>query len=166
MPLAGLHCPILLYEGEFKMTRHLTTLNLEPFMRNAIGVGELMNSLSERVAHLNNGNYPPYNIIALKDDIFLVEMAVAGFAQEEISITVEDGNLNIAGCHEPQIDENDEEAELTYLHKGISARSFERSFALTDHLEVKGASMINGILQIKLERDVPEALKPKTIEIK
>jgi molecular chaperone IbpA len=146
------------------MTRNINTLNLDPFLRNAIGVSEFMNTMQNRVAHLNNGNYPPYNIIALDNDNFVVELAVAGFAQEEISITVEDGQLNIAGFHDAGDDEELEDPQ--YLHKGISARSFERSFALSDHLEVKGASMENGILKIALEREVPEALKPKTIEIK
>lgn len=147
------------------MTRHLTTLNLDPFLRNAIGVTEFMNTMQHRVEHLNSGNYPPYNIITFEDDTFVVELAVAGFTEEEISITVEDGQLNIAGFQD--VAEVDEDAACPqYLHKGISSRSFERSFALTDHLEVKGAAMANGILKINLERDVPEALKPKTIEIK
>jgi molecular chaperone IbpA len=125
-----------------------------------------MNSLSERVEHLNNGNYPPYNIIQLDENNYRVELAVAGFKQDEIDITVEDGQLKVAGFQETITNEDGELEDTTYIHRGISARSFERSFALSDHLEVEGAAMDNGILSIALVYNVPEALKPKRIEIK
>ena len=143
------------------MTRNLTTLNLDPFLKNAIGVGEFMNSLSDRIEHANAGNYPPYNITVTEDDIYKVELAVAGFSENDLSITVENEELKVTGFQD-----STETDEIQYLHKGIGSRSFERSFALTDHLEVKGAEMKNGILTITLEREIPEALKPKTIKIK
>ena len=142
-------------------SKHLTTLNLDPFLRNAIGVHRTFENMLDRFEHVNTGNYPPYNIVQIDDDNYRVEIAVAGFSKDDISITVEDGQLDVRGeSSEPRT------AGETFLHQGISARAFERHFALADHVEVKGASVINGILMITLQREVPEALKPKLIEIK
>lgn len=145
-------------------SRYLTTLNLDPFLRNAIGMDRVFESMMPRIEHANSGNYPPYNIIGVDDDNWLVEIAVAGFDKDEIDITVENGQLVIKGDHVTV--EEDEGPEHEYLHRGISSRSFERTFTLADHVEVKNADIKNGILTIALEREVPEALKPKRIEIK
>lgn len=144
------------------MTRHLTTLNLDPFLKNTVGMPSLLEQVLDRVENANTGNYPPYNIVKVDDDKYRVEVAVAGFKKDEISITVENGMLEIAGEHV----ETEDEANVEYEFKGISARSFRRSFALPDHMEVLGATVEDGILSIDLERQIPEALKPKQIEIK
>lgn len=143
------------------MTRHLTTTNLDNFLKHAIGIDSLFNNMPH-FEHVNSGNYPPYNIIKVTDDQYEIEVAVAGFNKDEITVTTHDGQLIIAGEHVEQ----EETEEKNYLHKGISARSFERTFALADHVEVKNASVDNGVLKIELEREVPESLKPKQIEVK
>lgn len=141
------------------MTRQLTTLNLDTFLKNAIG----MHDMFDRIEHANAGNYPPYNVIALGNDLFRIELAVAGFLKEYINVTIENGELTVTGQGEESADLEDGEK---YLHKGISSRSFYRSFTLAEHVEVTNATVENGILKINLQRIVPEALKPKQIEIK
>ncbi len=145
--------------------KHLTTLNLEPFMRNAIGMDRIFENMMHRVEHSNNGNYPPYNIIAVDDDHYRLEVAVAGFDKDEILVTVDNGQLLIAS-HIVDVEEAKEVNEETYLHKGISARHFQRQFTLSDHVEVTNAEVINGVLKVELERNIPESLKPKTIKVK
>jgi len=147
------------------MTRHLSTINLDPFLRSTIGLPGMFENMINRAeqCQTNNGNYPPYNIIEIDEDHYLVEVAVAGFNKDEITITTHDGQLKIEGY---QVDKDEESEEPNYLHKGISARSFEREWALAEHVEVTNAQVENGLLQIELAREIPEALKPKTIKIK
>jgi molecular chaperone IbpA len=102
-------------------------------------------------------NYPPYNIKKLDDTKYVVEMAVAGFSKEDMSITLEDGRLTIVGTPKP--------VDCSYIYKGISTRGFEREFILNDQVEVTGAEFVDGMLTINLERIVPEHKKPKKIEI-
>jgi len=149
-------------------SRHLTTLNLEPFLRNAIGMNHVFENMMNRVEHSNRGNYPPYNIIAIDDDHFRIEVAVAGFAKEEVKVIVDNGQLSIRGFQETitEADEEIPDANITYLHQGISARSFERTFTLADHVEVTDAGVVDGVLKVELERNIPESLKPKEIEVK
>ena len=148
-------------------SRNLTTLNLEPFLRNAIGVDRFFENTLNRIEHANTGNYPPYNIIEVDENHYEIEVAVAGFDKEEISVRVEDGYLSVAGDHKEEIVDTGMAADdVNYIHRGISARSFERKFALAEHVEVTGAEVINGILKVELQREIPEALKPKLIEIK
>jgi len=145
--------------------KHLTTINLEPFLRNAIGMDRIFENMMHRVEHSNSGNYPPYNIIEVDDDHYRLEVAVAGFNKDEIIVTVDNGQLLIAS-HIVDVDEAKEIDSETYLHKGISARHFQRQFTLSDHVEVIGAEVVNGVLKVELERNIPESLKPKTIEVK
>lgn len=105
-------------------------------------------------------NYPPYNIKKTGDNNYQVEIAVAGFSQDDISIEVTDGKLLVSG------NTKHEEAGEVYLHKGISNRTFNRTFVLDDQIEVVGAEMSNGMLTISLVRVIPESKKPKKIEIK
>jgi molecular chaperone IbpA len=102
--------------------------------------------------------YPPHNLIKVADDKWAIELAVAGFAENEITVEAKEDYVTIVGKKE-----GDDTRE--YAHKGISARKFERKFKLADHVEVKGAAMQNGILAIGLERIVPEELKPREIKI-
>ena len=106
----------------------------------------------------NSGNYPPYNIIKTGDTSYIVEIAVAGFTKEDIDITLQEGSLTIEG--------KPVEVETTsYVHKGIASRAFTRKFTLADTIEVKGADLNNGMLQVFLENIIPEAKKPRKIEI-
>lgn len=137
----------------------ITTMDLAPFYRNSIGVDRLFDRIINQMDHAASNNYPPYNIIRRGDDHFEVQVAVAGFDQGEISIEVRDGNLVITG------EKADSDNETEYLHQGISARRFIRTFSLAEYVEVVEATVKNGILSIQLERHIPEAMKPKSIAI-
>ena len=109
----------------------------------------------------DQGNsYPPYNIRTTGEDHYQITMAVAGFSEDEIDITTEQNRLVVTGN---RADEKEEQGE--YLHRGIATRSFERRFNLADHVKVISASLENGLLHIDLERELPEAMKPRTIKI-
>jgi molecular chaperone IbpA len=141
----------------------ITTLDLNPFYRNAIGVDQLFNRIINQIDHHGNEStgYPPYNIIKTGDDTFEVQVATAGFGGGEINVEVKDNTLIVTG------EKRDKELleGYEYSHKGISARNFTRTFSLADYVEVVSASSKNGILTVKLERNIPEALQPKTIAI-
>ena len=141
----------------------LTTLDLNPFYRNVIGVDQLFNRIVSQIdQHSNDAtNYPPYNIIKTGEDTFEVQVAVAGFNPGEVNVEVRDNNLIVSGEKlEQELPDGHE-----YTHKGISARKFLRTFSLADYVEVVSATSKNGILSVQLERQVPEAMKPKTIAI-
>jgi molecular chaperone IbpA len=108
----------------------------------------------------NIPNYPPYNIKKTGDNTYVIEVAVAGFAKQDIEIELDDNKMIIKGSVQSQ------EAEENFLFKGIANRAFTRTFALDDQIEVKDAGMLNGMLKIALERIVPEHKKPKKIEVK
>ena len=104
-------------------------------------------------------NYPPYNVIKEDDDTYIVEIALAGFDKSDLSVTVDNGNLIVKG-------EKESKDDVKFTHKGIATRSFTRSFALGEFMEVTGAEFENGMLSITVERIVPEEKKPKSIKIK
>jgi molecular chaperone IbpA len=140
----------------------LTTLDLTPFYRSAIGVDRLFDRI---VGQLDNGtatsNYPPYNILKTGENTYEVQVAVAGFRQGEVNVEVKEGTLIVTG------EKNDVELPTghSYEHQGISSRRFIRTFSLADYVEVRNATSRDGILTIALERIIPEALQPKTIAI-
>lgn len=140
------------------MTR-LSTLDLTPFYRNSVGIDRLFDSMLSRIDSTSTGNYPPYNIIKKDEDNYVIEVATAGFAEGEIDVQVNDGQLIITG-EKPESD-----VEVNYLHQGIGTRKFVRSFQLAEYVEVKSATVENGILVVTLERLVPETMKPKSIAI-
>ena len=141
------------------MTR-LTSLDLQPFYRNSIGIDQLFDTMINRIDNSNSTNYPPYNIIKHDDDNYTIEVAVAGFADGEIDVQVNDGQLIITGDKAEVETEQD-----NYLHQGIGTRKFVRTFQLAEYVEVKTATVEAGILIVSLEREVPEAMKPKSIAI-
>ena len=142
------------------MTR-LQTLDLPQFHRATIGFDRLFEQMNAQFANSPNGNgYPPYNIAQLNEDEYMISIAVAGFSMDNLEITTESDQLKIVGTA-PKGD-----AEVNYLHKGIGGRNFRREFTLADHVVVAGAELDLGMLNVHLKREVPEALKPKTIEIK
>ena len=139
----------------------ITAMDLSPFYRNSIGVDRFLGRILDQIDHSSNTNYPPYNILKTGDETFEIQVAVAGFGQGEIDVHVKDGELVIQGEKQP-------EAMLVgteYLHQGISARRFIRTFTMADYVEVVAAECKDGILIVRLERRVPEAMKPKTIAI-
>jgi molecular chaperone IbpA len=112
--------------------------------------------------HHQNGNYPPHNIVKYSDDSYGIEVAVAGFSKEEVTVEVDQDQLTIRGIkNRPNVD-----VGIEYLHRGLAARDFEQTFTLAEYMEVRGAKVENGMLQIDIRRLVPEALKPRQIEIK
>lgn len=148
------------------MTRELTlrTLDIPSIHKFGIGFDNMIEELLRVNAQQSNTNYPPYNIVKQDEDHFAIEIAVAGFREGDINITLEKNVLTVKGEQAQEIDKD--AAELVeYVHRGISARSFTRTFTLADHVEVIGAKAENGILRIDLERQVPEEQKPKTIAI-
>jgi molecular chaperone IbpA len=140
----------------------ITTLDLSPFYRNSIGVDKLFDRLMGQIdAGGTTQNYPPYNIVKTGDNTYEIQVAVAGFTQGEITVNVNEGNLIITG---EKLATDLPEGHV-YEHQGISARRFIRTFTLADYVEVTSAISRDGILTVKLERQVPEAMKPKTIAI-
>jgi len=128
-------------------------------MNVGIGFEDMFDRFTRIADTSNTGNYPPYNIINESDTQSVVEMAVAGFNENDLDIEVEDSKLTITGNRDVKLDDD------KYRHKGIAYRNFKRTFALADHIEVNGASVDCGILRIYLERILPEGLKPRKIDI-
>ena len=121
-----------------------------------------MNRLHDELAKTTPTNYPPYNIKRIGPNNYLIELAVAGFKREEVDVTVEDGKLVVKGSVSPDLPETNDD----YIYKGIGTRNFTRTFILEENVEVTGANLINGMLQVELERIVPDHKKPRKIEVK
>ena len=117
----------------------------------------------ERAATLNGNGYPPYNIIKHNDDSYILEVAVAGFSLDEIEVEVNNNQLFIRGVKERVEDEDG--AEVEYLHRGLAYRNFEKVLTLAEHMEVGNASIKDGVLKVQITRIVPEALKPRKIQV-
>lgn len=141
------------------MTR-LQTLNLPNLQRATIGFDQMFSDLERTFANSPNGQgYPPYNIVQINDDEYMISIAVAGFGMDNLSIEKDGKVLRIEGTA-PKGDE-----KVNYLHKGIGGRNFRREFTLADHVDVRHAGLELGMLNVHLVREIPEALKPKKIEI-
>jgi molecular chaperone IbpA len=143
------------------MTRELTLRSLDiPSIRKfGVGFDTIFNELSQ-LTNQANVNYPPYNIIKYTEDKYAIELAVAGFKEGSISVTLEKNILTIKGEQEEAREEG-----VEYIHRGIGLRSFTRNFTLAEHVEVVDAHYKNGILTINLERIIPEDKLPRKIEI-
>ena len=137
----------------------MRTLNLDPFWRTTIGFDRLFDLMDESLRFEPQDNYPPCNIVRTGEDVYRITLAVAGFKPEQVNVTVHQNTLVISG----QVNQKQDQVE--YVHRGIAARPFERRFSLADFVEVKQASFEDGLLQIELERKVPESMKPRKIEI-
>ena len=138
----------------------MRTFDLAPLYRATVGFDQVAD-LMDRVLTQDAGNqtYPPYNIEKTADDTWRISVAVAGFSDADLMVETRDNALIISGR------KTEDEAERTYLHRGIATRAFERRFALADHVRVTGATHADGMLHVDLTREVPEALKPRRIEI-
>ncbi len=138
------------------------TLDIPALHRHAIGFDQLFEQMERTFANSRgNDNYPPHNVIKLDDTHFVVEVAVAGFKQDEIDVELKDGVLVVKG----EKAKTEEDTKPEYLHKGISARNFTRNFTLAENVEVRGATVENGILAVALELVIPEEKQPKKIQI-
>ncbi|AHX63097.1 Hsp20 family protein [Aeromonas media] len=135
----------------------MRSIDFTPLYRSAIGFDRLAN-LIESAASNGNAGYPPYNIEQLGDNDYRISMAVAGFTQEELELSFQENLLTVKGNKQA-------DTERHYLYQGIAERGFERRFQLADYVRVKGADLKNGLLHIDLAREVPEAMKPRKIEI-
>jgi molecular chaperone IbpA len=138
----------------------ITRFDTQALNRALIGFDQLFNNVERRFANQVQNNYPPYNVLKHDENHFEIEIAVAGFEKEDITIEVDQDQLIIKGQRL-----KDEDADK-YLHRGLAARDFERSWTLAEYMEVGDAELTNGILSVKLTRIVPEALKPRLIAIK
>ena len=138
----------------------MQTLNFAPLYRATVGYDRIAD-LMDRVlsAEVAQPTYPPYNIEKTAEDAYRISIAVAGFAQDDLSVEVKDGAVLVSARR------GAEAAQKPYLYRGIATRAFERRFALADHVRVTGATHENGMLHIDLIRETPEALKPRRIEI-
>jgi len=134
--------------------------DFSPLFRSTIGFDRLTR-LVDAATHVDNAAlaYPPYNIEKTGEDAYRLTMAVAGFSPEELDITVQESTLLVTGKAKR------EQEGSNYLHRGIARRAFERRFSLADHIKVVGASLVNGMLHVDLTREVPEASKPRKIQI-
>ncbi len=139
----------------------MSTIDLTPLYRTMVGF-DRMAAMIDNASRLDGAQgYPPYNIERVADDAFAIEIAVAGFGEDDLEIETKDGLLTVAGRKEP-VGDND---EREFLHRGIAERGFLRRFQLADHVLVTGADLRNGLLRIDLLRELPEAKKPRKIEI-
>ena len=139
----------------------MTTFDFSPLFRTTVGFDRLASLLNAEHRAEQSGGYPPYNIVSRGENNYEISMAVAGFSEKELRITSEMNQLTVVG---EKADE-EEGADNRYLYRGIATRSFERRFNLADHVRVTGARLDNGLLHIQLERELPEVMKPRTIEI-
>ena len=139
----------------------MRNMDLSPLMRATVGFDRMMNLLDAMPQNdASAPSYPPYNIEKTDEDGYRISMAVAGFAEDEIEVTVQDDRLIVTGKQDKSADE-----ARKFLHRGIATRAFERRFELADHIKASGARLENGLLHIDLVREVPEAMKPRTIKI-
>lgn len=143
------------------LPRLLDSSDFSPFFRTSVGFDRLMRMMENDLSRNGGNGYPPYNIEKLNDDEYAISMAVAGFSLDDIDITLQDNSLTVIGAIEKESSDNTK----TYLHRGIATRNFEQKFQLADYIEVKSATMDNGMLTIQLAREVPEHKKPRKIAI-
>jgi molecular chaperone IbpA len=136
----------------------MRSYDLTPLYRTTVGFDRMFDLL-DNVGKSEATGYPPYNIERVDEDRYRITLAVAGFSEKEIDIELHENTLKVVGARA------DADEERNYLHQGIAGRSFERRFQLADHVKVDGASLVNGLLNIDLRREIPEAKKPKKIEI-
>lgn len=137
----------------------MSSIDLTPLYRSSVGFDRLAPLINRAMRDdSSSGGYPPYNIEMFDDNQYAITLAVAGFEENELEISVEHGVLKVRG-------EKAQDEERKFLHQGIANRTFERKFSLADHIEVTGADLANGLLTVSLVKEIPEAMKPKTIAI-
>ena len=126
-----------------------------------LGFDDLFNNFENRFANQLNNNYPPYNIVKHDDNTYELEIAVTGFAKDEVTVEIDQNQLIVKGVRSKTSDET-----VEFLHRGLAFRDFTRSWALAEHMEVGEGSMKNGVLTVSIKRVVPESLKPRVLKIK
>ena len=148
------------------MTKTLTlrSFDIPALHKFGIGFDNMFDDLMRVSTQQSTSNYPPYNIVQINEDEYMISMAVAGFGHDNLTVTKDKKFLIVEGKHSRETVEH-EDATTKYLHKGISERSFRREFQLADHVEISNAHLELGILSVHLRREVPEDAKPKNIAI-
>ena len=138
----------------------MRSFDLSPLFRYSVGFDRLDDLFETAFRNTQEVSYPPYNIVKTGQDAYRITLAVAGFAESDLELVVKENLLTVRGKV------NDaEKKEVTYLHRGIAGRAFEHRFQLADHVRVTGANLVNGLLDIELVREIPEAMRPQRIEI-
>ncbi|QFY61147.1 Hsp20 family protein [Rhizobium grahamii] len=135
-----------------------TSYDYTPLFRSSVGFDRIFNLLENAQRARSVSDWPPYDIVKTGDDSYRISIAVAGFAREDIDITFQSNLLTVTGQKQDTTAEG-------YLHRGIASRPFEHRFELADHVRVNGAELVNGLLSVDLTREIPEALKPRKIDI-
>jgi molecular chaperone IbpA len=143
-------------------TLHLRSLDIPSIHKFAVGFDNMFDEILRVNAQQSNTNYPPYNVVQINEDEFIISLAVAGFGLDNLSVTKDKNFLIIEGKN--TIKEEDM-PDINYLHRGISARDFRREFKLADHVEIENAHLELGILNVHLKREIPEEQKPRAIAI-
>lgn len=139
----------------------LTRFDAAALNRALVGFDRIFDDMERRFASQVSNNYPPYNVAKLQENLYEIEMAVTGFEKDEIKVTVEQNELTIVG----ERDKSKPDVTVEFLHRGLALRDFERKFTLAEHMKIASATIKNGILQIRIERIVPEEMKPRVIDI-
>ena len=138
-----------------------SAFDFAPFRRSTVGFDRLFDMLENSATSQNQENYPPFDLIKTGENDYRIQLAVAGFKPEEIDITAQQNVLIVTG--KKAVESEDRGSD--YVYRGIATRSFERRFGLADHIQVKGADLKDGLLSIELVREIPEAMKPRKIDI-
>ena len=138
-----------------------SAFDFAPFRRSSVGFDRLFDMLENNGTGNGAENYPPFDLIRSGENEYRIELAVAGFKPDEIDITAQQNVLIVTGRKKDETEQRGSE----YVYRGIATRSFERRFALADHIQVRGADLKDGLLSVDLVREIPEAMKPRKIEI-
>ncbi|MES2137603.1 MAG: Hsp20 family protein [Pseudomonadota bacterium] len=143
-----------------------SAFDFAPFRRSTVGFDRLFDMLENNSSFGGaQENYPPFDLIKDGDNEYRIELAVAGFKSDELDITAQQNVLIVTGRKQDESEDANSSGGSNYVYRGIATRSFERRFALADHIQVRGADMKDGLLSIELKREIPEAMKPKKIDI-
>ena len=136
-----------------------SAFDFAPFRRSTVGFDRLFDLLENSALGQSHDNYPPFDLVSIEENRFRISLAVAGFTQNEIDITAHQNQLIVSG-------QKRDDDGATFIHRGIANRAFERRFGQADHIKVTGADMKDGLLSIELTREIPEAMKPRKIDIR
>ena len=142
-----------------------SAFDFSPFRRSTVGFDRLFDMLENNTFGQTHENYPPFDLIKLGDNEYRIELAVAGFKPDELDITAQQNVLIVSGRKSDEAEGGNSPGGSDYIYRGIATRSFERRFALADHIQVKAADMKDGLLSVDLVREIPESMKPKKINI-
>lgn len=138
----------------------LQRYDLSSLNRALVGFDRIFDDMERRFANSVSNNYPPYNIARLQDNLYEIAIAVTGFEKSDVEVIVEGDKLTIVGTKEEKVEDG-----VEFLHRGLALRDFERTFTLADHMKVLSAEIKNGILTVRIEREIPEEMKPRVIDI-